>query len=369
MIACELASGVDPVLSFPSIQLQATEREQGWRLSPLAWLLALGLGLVLAAVSLSYAPGGRLNVLWLWLLWAGLPLLGSLVSLAFMLLGRDKPWLFRFGDRQLHWYPNKTQRWSMLWLLQVFWLWAGLGLLLGFGLLLLFTDLAFGWSSTLLEGGGGLVALLQAFAWPWQHLWPSAVPDLALMEATRYLRIDPQTGAVERAGDWWPFLVASILVYNLLPRSLLAAVCFWRWRRSCHAKGLAQVSSPNLDFSNGTSSLPPLREESLTDWQTATWVDWALDTGNQPVLGQAGWQEDQKALEGILAASPQRLLWRVAANRSPLAELADLMARATALGVREQGLLAATDSRTREHRHLASWHRFAQKQQLVWVTP
>jgi len=356
-------------LSFLPLQPQTTEREQGWRVSPFVWLLALGLGLVLAGVSLSYAPGGRLNVLWLWLLWAGLPLLGSLVSLAFMVLGRNRPWLFRLGGRKLHWFPGRAQRWSMLWLLQVFWLWVGLGLLLGFWLLLLLTDLAFGWSSTLLEAGAGPLTLLQGLAWPWRHLWPAAVPDPALMEATHFVRIDPDSGSVKRAGDWWPFLMASILFYNLLPRGLLAAVGYWRWRSLRLQKGLTQLSAPNLTIGEHNQALPPLRHETLADWRTAPQVDWELDSGVQPALGQAGWREDQRTLEALLTDSPERLLWRVAANRSPVAELSDLVARASAMGVREQGLLAVTDSQTREHRHLASWRRFARDQQLVWVTP
>lgn len=369
MAVCKIASGVDPILSFLPLQPQATEREQGWRLSPFTWLLALSLGLLLAGASLSYAPGGRLNVLWLWLLWAGLPLLASLVALVVMLLGRERPWLFRFGERKLHWFPSKAQRWSMLWLLQVFWLWVGLGLILGFWLLLLLTDLAFGWSSTLLDAGAGPLAFLQGLAWPWQHLWPAAVPDPALMEATHYVRIDPQAGTVRRAGDWWPFLMASLVFYNLLPRGLLAAFSYWRWRRCQFQKGQARLSAPDLDPDNRVQALPPLRQEPLTDWQTATRVDWALDSGAQHALGHSGWREDQKTLEAVLATSPERLLWRVTANRSPLAELSDLMARATALGVREQGLIAITDRQTREHRHLASWRRFARDQQLVWVTP
>ena len=369
MAVLEIASGVDPILSFLSVQSQATEREQGWRLSPFIWLLALGLGLVLAGASLSYAPGGRLNVLWLWLLWAGVPLLGSLVALAVMLLGRERPWLFRFGERKLHWFPSKAQRWSMLWLLQMFWLWLGLGLLLGFWLLLLVTDLAFGWSSTLLDAGAGPLALLQWLAWPWQYLWPEAVPDPALMEATRYVRIDPQAGTVNRAGDWWPFLMASLVFYNLLPRGLLAAFSYWRWRRWQIQKSQAELSTPNLSNGDRTQTPPPLRQEPLADWETAVRVNWELESDALPALGNAGWREDQKTLQALLASSPERLLWCVAANRSPLAELSDLIARAAVRGVREQGLIAITDCQTREHRHLASWRRFARDQRLVWVTP
>lgn len=333
------------------------------------WPLALLVGVLVAAGSLGYAPGGRLNVLWLWLLWAGLPLLGSLVSVAFLLWGRDRPWLFRWRHQRLHWYPNRTQRWHMLWLLQAFWLWLGAGILLGFLVLLLFTDLAFGWSSTLLSGEHTLLSILETSARPWENLWPAAVPDSGLMEATRYRRIDPEATATERAGDWWPFLMASLLCYNLLPRALLAGLSYGRWWRLARAARAPSVTAPPMTpVRAGTET--PLKEMPLNAWEAAVTADWELESQpSGPQFGRASWEEDKRALDELLAGKPERLLWRVSANRSPVGEMADLIERARQNDVAEQGLLALTDRQTRTDRHLASWRRFAQQQQLTWVTP
>lgn len=333
-------------------------------LPPWVWPLALVVGVGIAAGSLSYHPAGRLNILWLWLLWAGLPFMGALASLGFLLFGRDRPWLFRTPRQRLHWYPNRVQRWQMLWLLQLFWLWLGLGMLLGFAVLLLLTDLSFGWSSTLIEGGQVPLLWLQAIAYPWSALWPAAVPDAALLEATRYWRIDPESTGIERAGDWWPFLMASLLCYNLLPRALLAGVSAARYRQLRRAQQGPQVRGPSLDKTRENTT-EPLREAFQGDWEHASCLDWELDGES---LGRGQWQDDERVVDAIVAGSPAQLLWRVPASRSPVGELADLVDRARRAGVPEQGLRVLTDTQTQAERHLASWRRFAEQQALTWVT-
>lgn len=329
------------------------------------WLLAPALGLLLAAVSLSYAPTGRLNVLWLWWLWAGLPLLGALISAAVMVFGRARPWLFRWRQWRLHWYPKPAQRWQMLYRLQWFWLLTGLGLCAGFWVLLLFADLAFGWSSTLLDGGRTPAALFQWLASPWAALWPEAVPDGALLEATRYSRVDPTAADLSRTGDWWPFLMASLVAYNLLPRALLAAFSYGRWRFLARPARQPAVDGP--DSSRVGASDRPLMTARADQWRQATQVNWERPGAGEPSLGASDWHADEQTLQRLLAGSPSRLLWQVSASRSPVAELADLVARARSAGVAEQGLQAMPDERTHAERHLASWRQFARDQQLIWV--
>lgn len=163
--------------STPTTHLTHDLRLPGW-----VWFAALVAGVLLAVGSLSYTPDGRINVLWLWLLWAGLPLLGFVVSLWVALFGRSRPWLFQWRHKAYQWYPSPHQRWYMLCLLQGLWAVVGLGILLGFWLLLLLTDLAFGWSSTLLADDQYLLRIIRALALPWSTLWPAAVPDAALLD-------------------------------------------------------------------------------------------------------------------------------------------------------------------------------------------
>ena len=86
--------------------------------------------------------------------------------------------------------------------------------------LVVIQDLAFGWSTTLSTSAGSYHQLLTAIAWPWQQLWPAAVPDLSLIEATRFFRTEPGTGQSDPQlwGQWWPFVVMVWLVYVVTPR-------------------------------------------------------------------------------------------------------------------------------------------------------
>jgi hypothetical protein len=93
--------------------------------------------------------------------------------------------------------------------------------------LVAFTDVPFAWSTTLAAVDAEAFArFARAVAAPWAWLWPEAVPSPALVEATRYSRLE---GAYLRAGPgraadpalvgaWWPFLVAAVACYGLLPR-------------------------------------------------------------------------------------------------------------------------------------------------------
>lgn len=85
-----------------------------------------------------------------------------------------------------------------------------------------FTDLAFGWSTTLdveAEKVHRLVSILSA---PWAGFWPAAMPSLDLVESTRHFRVaaEEHIHFVDPIlyGGWWPFLVASVVFYCLLPR-------------------------------------------------------------------------------------------------------------------------------------------------------
>lgn len=101
------------------------------------------------------------------------------------------------------------------------------------GLLTLLTlvvvrDLAFGWSTTLSTGAASYQQLMATLAWPWQQLWPAAVPDLDLVSQTRFFRVGegpPVTAA--RWGDWWPFVTMAWSCYVILPRLLLLALSSW----------------------------------------------------------------------------------------------------------------------------------------------
>ena len=58
-----------------------------------------------------------------------------------------------------------------------------------------------------------------------------ASPDLALVEMSRYYRLEDQRAIdVARLGAWWPFVLMCVLVWGLLPRLVFAGVAQWRQR-------------------------------------------------------------------------------------------------------------------------------------------
>lgn len=97
--------------------------------------------------------------------------------------------------------------------------------------LVAFTDLAFGWSTTLQIDGEALLAATRQLSFPWSAVASDAVPQRALVESTQYFRA---SGEHDPSGSapWWPFLLACMLVYGLFPRVLFLGFAHWRLGRA-----------------------------------------------------------------------------------------------------------------------------------------
>ncbi len=118
----------------------------------------------------------------------------------------------------------------------------GIGALAATGIFVVFTDLAFGWSTTLDVAPERVHRLVGALARPWAELWPAASPSLELVEATRHFRVAPGSPGPGDAlsgsspllyGGWWPFLVMAIACYALLPRLLTLPIVALVVGREC----------------------------------------------------------------------------------------------------------------------------------------
>ena len=99
--------------------------------------------------------------------------------------------------------------------------------------LIAFTDLAFGWSTTLRLDSDDALRIVNALATPWAGVWPDAVPSRELIESSRFFRLAsaPPAGISAQAlTGWWPFLLAAIITYGLLPRCALLMVALFRLR-------------------------------------------------------------------------------------------------------------------------------------------
>ena len=94
-------------------------------------------------------------------------------------------------------------------------------------------DVAFGWSSTLDIQPAAILQVTDFLSWPWHSWLPLAVPDLQLVEASHYFRLQNGAGAgvdAEILGHWWPFVMISLAIYGLLPRLLLLLFCRFQLR-------------------------------------------------------------------------------------------------------------------------------------------
>lgn len=120
-----------------------------------------------------------------------------------------------------------------------------LGVLLAFLTTVTFTDLAFGWSTTLRVGADELARACRILATPWRGWLEEATASIELIRATQYSRLEGAyletlagSGVRDptRYGEWWRFLVASVVTYGLLPRIVLVAL--GRWMRHTTLKRL-----------------------------------------------------------------------------------------------------------------------------------
>lgn len=127
-------------------------------------------------------------------------------------------------------------RWIVLHWSQVFALMFQVGAIVGALSLVVFSDLAFGWSTTLDLGANAVHRAVSALSLPWSIPAPHAVPSLDLVETTRFFRLDPKragdiaTANAENLTRWWPFILLSMIVYGLLPRIITLIVSARRLR-------------------------------------------------------------------------------------------------------------------------------------------
>ncbi|HSN91365.1 MAG TPA: DUF2868 domain-containing protein [Anaeromyxobacteraceae bacterium] len=127
---------------------------------------------------------------------------------------------------------RRVEPWLLLGLTQAFGVAFNVGAILALLRHVVFTDVAFAWSTTLLDlDPARFHAVVRVLSAPWAALWPDAVPTPELVAATRYSRLEGAyflsgTGrAADPAlvGGWWPFLLASVATYGLVPRVVALA--------------------------------------------------------------------------------------------------------------------------------------------------
>lgn len=179
---------------------------------------------------------------------------GRLGSAAIRLLPRDwrESWSWWQGRVDAHrTVYGSMQKWLVLLWSQAFAVAFQVAAVLTAVSLVVFTDLAFGWSTTLTSGSAAddarrVHGIASAMATPWAWAVPDAQPGLGLIQESRYYRIAAGPASPEEAarlGGWWRFVILALLIYGLLPRLLALLVARHRLRGSVRA---AIAETPGL---------------------------------------------------------------------------------------------------------------------------
>jgi len=155
--------------------------------------------------------------------------------------------------------------------------------------LVVFTDLAFGWSTTLTSGhpdedAQTVHAITSAIAFPWAWQLPEASPSLPLIAESRYFRAatDRLThDEAARLGGWWTFIVMTMLVYGLSPRIVSFLVA---GNRLGAAADRALLSMPGL--STVLHRLRQARVQTVSDEPELPHLRESVEAGNGfPISG------------------------------------------------------------------------------------
>jgi len=321
---------------------------------------------------------GRVNLMYLVLLYVVLPLLSLLLLALFSAL--KKPPLLVGALARLSLWPSswrealpelKRERRFQPWLFcqsQKAMLSFNLGCLLSFITLLLFNDLSFVWRSTLLTAED-IYPFLAAIAAPWSFI-DSAQPALELLVSTRDSRLVEHPVAGAEYGLWWQFLVAAQLCYGILPRLLLLGLANHRFNAQ-PAQPVEAVMPVSAPLVNRPPEAPALAAVERVENSTAVpekyclvlWADLPQNLVDK-VTEQMGPPEQtfhagphgQMDQELAAEADPRSKLVLVAAWEPPLGELNDFLQQG-------QGALMPLDWRDNAFApvsalHLDEWRRF-----------
>lgn len=301
---------------------------------------------------------------------------------------------------------GRVQKWALLRWSQLFAVALNLGALLRFVQLIVFTDVAFAWSTTLAIEDGVVYEITRVLALPWSWAWPEAAPSAEFVSRTRFFRPQVLTDPAS-FGGWWPFILMCMLVYGLLPRVVTLLVAQWRLRRAIswalvHTPGAeavldrmnneyvetraldAEASEAAVVIDAAPAPAPvPRSVRAIVNWAEVPLGDEALrkllGAADAPVLhcgGARGLEEDGRAIASLRGGDNGGGV--VVATKSwepPMLEVVDFLGdlrRALGPGVSVTLTPLALDGSGRvtepSATHLAQWQRKAKSAGDAWVS-
>jgi hypothetical protein len=204
--------------------------------------------------------------------------------------------------------------WPLMILLSLFALFFSLGALGGTLFRVAFSDVAFGWQSTLAATPSVVHDLVSLVSLPWAAWMPDALagPTPAQVEGSRIiLKQGIAALATEHLVSWWPFLCLSMVCYALIPRLLLISVAVmaqraalnrFEFHRPRFRRLLVRMKSPVMDIryteapgSRFKPEKPPQNKGLQDDTACSTGPDPSTDPGPSENAGLRSGRVDAQA--------------------------------------------------------------------------
>ena len=340
-------------------------------------MLGLCLGFLAAYGVLAGDVDGRVNLLFLLLLFAFLPVVGLLLSIFLVVKGGGKGlagWILDIPLWPRHLIlalsrlaPTHGRELWLFYQTQILAVSFSAGCLLLYLLLLLGSDITFVWRSTLLEPES-LLPALTAIGTPWRF-WTEAQASLELIEQTRDFRLDSQSISQPVVGLWWKYILATQIAYNLLPRSLMLLVARQKYRARLQQSRVQYACDSQPQPTSATSNENSLANLVRSVTSPYTLLDWADASSScyeriQQLLGDAAEIYSIGPLRHQAAThSPgdHSLVVVVKSWEPPLAELADRLNDIDSNAEKLVLPLDWSDTGVRQPSpaHLDEWRRFA----------
>jgi hypothetical protein len=287
---------------------------------------------------------------------------GAWAAAVFRKLARSQPSVSRLFDRHA---PRaaavRFAKWQVLYWSQTAAVAFNVAALITAVALVTFSDLAFGWSTTLEADPAAVTRTVQRIAAPWAAVVQAAVPSAELVEQSQFFRLEGSGAAPaspRALGAWWPFTLLTLLIYGLAPRFLLLGLATARLRAATKrlllddpgvTALLDRMASPAIETAAPEHETAPPLEVGVAPvaprpitgraqaviWENGVPADAArdyarrhlgLDVTGVVAAGGAELAADRAALDRLAASAGETLLVLTPAWEPPLLELLDFLA-------------------------------------------
>jgi len=340
-------------------------------------------GLFLSIGVLNGDESGRVNLLYLLMVYLFIPLVGAFLSVTSLINGRginvarlisalpiwrqpQQTMLLRLRQQKLdkHWFFLQSQAAALAY---------AVASLISFFILLLATDMNFVWRSTILHAEQ-LYPVLKVIAAPW-WFWDMAQPTTELLRATQDSRLINNYDNTANYGQWWAFILATQVVYSFALRGALLAISTALIRKTISkaANNMPSVPQGRVAAKNENHAIAALVHSLPVKYTLSNWAAFNKNTIEQLAISPSSVLtegpsvaledrdvalEDQNVAFEESTYDEQSLLVLVKSWEPPMGELHDFLHNQK--GVIFPVNLMKNEVVPPESNHLKEWQRFAQ---------